>query len=80
MVDCELTHLARTPIDVTRARIQHAGIYQTGAATVRCMYAPAFAAHSASAAGTKQGCGRAAHPRAAASWRGFGPVRAPVPP
>ena len=32
----------------TGARIQHAGIYQTGAAEIRCMYAPAFAAHGGS--------------------------------
>jgi len=35
MVDCELTHLARTPIDVTRARIQHAG-YERLLATLGC--------------------------------------------
>jgi len=29
-------------------RVQHAGIYQTGVAEIRCMYAPEFSAHSAS--------------------------------
>ncbi len=29
-------------------RVQHAGIYQTGIAELRCMYAPEFNAHSAS--------------------------------
>lgn len=32
----------------TSVRVQHAGKYQTGIAEVRCMYAPDFAAHSAS--------------------------------
>ncbi|MDF1713952.1 MAG: alpha-2-macroglobulin family protein [Akkermansiaceae bacterium] len=32
----------------TSVRVQHAGEYQTGIAEVRCMYAPEFAAHSAS--------------------------------
>ncbi|MDA7907321.1 hypothetical protein N9B19_00405 [Akkermansiaceae bacterium] len=32
----------------TNVRVQHAGEYQTGIAEVRCMYAPEFAAHSAS--------------------------------
>ena len=46
MVDCELTHLARTPIDVTRARYQHAG-YERLLATLGCTVrriapAPAF--------------------------------------
>lgn len=35
MVDCELTHLERTPIDVARARIQHAG-YERLLATLGC--------------------------------------------
>jgi len=35
MVDCELTHLARTPIDVARARIQHAG-YERLLAALGC--------------------------------------------
>jgi hypothetical protein len=39
---------AGTHVFETGMRIQHAGIYQTGAAEVRCMYAPAFAAHGAS--------------------------------
>jgi len=32
----------------TSVRVQHAGEYQSGIAEVRCMYAPEFAAHSAS--------------------------------
>ena len=37
-----------THVFETGVRIQHAGTYQTGIATIRCMYAPAFAAHSGS--------------------------------
>jgi hypothetical protein len=36
---------AGTHVFETAVRIQHAGSYQTGIATLRCMYAPAFAAH-----------------------------------
>ena len=32
----------------TSVRVQHAGIYQTGSAEIRCMYAPEFNAHCAS--------------------------------
>ncbi|MCF7732766.1 MAG: hypothetical protein K9N23_13840 [Akkermansiaceae bacterium] len=39
---------AGTHVFETGVRIQHAGIYQTGIATIRCMYTPAFAAHSGS--------------------------------
>lgn len=39
---------AGTHVFETGVRIQHAGTYQTGIATIRCMYAPAFAAHSGS--------------------------------
>jgi hypothetical protein len=34
----------------TAARVQHAGIYQTGSAEIRCLYAPEFSAHSGSVA------------------------------
>jgi len=34
----------------TSARIQHAGVYQSGSAEIRCLYAPEFSAHSASVA------------------------------
>ena len=37
-----------THVFETGVRIQHAGTYQTGIATIRCMYAPAFASHSGS--------------------------------
>ncbi|MEP4076487.1 alpha-2-macroglobulin family protein [Haloferula sp.] len=37
-----------THVFETSVRVQHAGEYQTGIAEVRCMYAPEFAAHSAS--------------------------------
>jgi uncharacterized protein YfaS (alpha-2-macroglobulin family) len=37
-----------THVFETSVRVQHAGGYQTGIAEVRCMYAPEFAAHSAS--------------------------------
>ena len=37
-----------THVFETSVRVQHAGDYQTGIAEVRCMYAPEFAAHSAS--------------------------------
>ncbi len=43
-----------THVFETSARIQHAGVYQTGVAEIRCMYAPAFAAHSASVAVTAE--------------------------
>jgi hypothetical protein len=39
---------AGTHVFETGVRIQHVGTYQTGIATIRCMYAPAFAAHSGS--------------------------------
>jgi hypothetical protein len=34
----------------TAARVQHAGIYQTGSAEIRCLYAPEFSAQSGSVA------------------------------
>ncbi|BCX50278.1 alpha-2-macroglobulin [Haloferula helveola] len=37
-----------THVFETSVRIQHRGSYQTGIAEIRCMYAPEFAAHSAS--------------------------------
>lgn len=37
-----------THVFETSVRVQHAGVYQSGIAEVRCMYAPEFAAHSAS--------------------------------
>lgn len=37
-----------THVFETSVRIQHRGGYQTGLAEIRCMYAPEFAAHSAS--------------------------------
>jgi uncharacterized protein YfaS (alpha-2-macroglobulin family) len=37
-----------THVFETSVRVQHAGEYQMGIAEVRCMYAPEFAAHSAS--------------------------------
>jgi len=39
---------AGTHVFESSVRVQHAGIYQTGAAEIRCMYAPEFSAHSAS--------------------------------
>ena len=39
---------AGTHVFETSVRIQHRGDYQTGIAEIRCMYAPEFAAHSAS--------------------------------
>ena len=39
---------AGTHVFETSVRVQHAGIYQTGVAEIRCMYAPEFNAHSAS--------------------------------
>ena len=45
MVDCELTHLARTPIDVARARVQHAG-YERLLATLGCVVQRVAAAPS----------------------------------
>jgi hypothetical protein len=39
---------AGTHVFETGVRVQHAGIYQTGIAEIRCMYAPEFNAHSAS--------------------------------
>jgi Bacterial Alpha-2-macroglobulin MG10 domain/Alpha-2-macroglobulin family/MG2 domain/Tetratricopeptide repeat len=41
---------AGTHVFETSVRVQHAGSYQTGIAEIRCMYAPEFAAHSASVA------------------------------
>ena len=37
-----------THVFETSVRVQHAGIYQTGIAEIRCMYAPELNAHSAS--------------------------------
>jgi hypothetical protein len=37
-----------THVFETSVRVQHAGLYQTGVAEIRCMYAPEFSAHSAS--------------------------------
>ncbi|MBN8460830.1 MAG: tetratricopeptide repeat protein [Verrucomicrobia bacterium] len=39
---------AGTHVFETGVRVQHAGTYQSGIATIRCMYAPAFASHSGS--------------------------------
>ena len=39
---------AGTHVFETSVRVQHAGIYQTGIAEIRCMYAPEFNAHSGS--------------------------------
>lgn len=39
-----------THVFETGVRIQHAGVYQTGSAEIRCLYAPEFNAHSASLA------------------------------
>ena len=39
---------AGTHVLETSARIQHAGIYQSGIAEIRCLYAPEFNAHSGS--------------------------------
>jgi len=39
---------AGTHVFESSVRVQHAGIYQTGVAEIRCMYAPEFSAHSAS--------------------------------
>ena len=35
-----------THVFETSVRVQHRGVYQTGLAEIRCMYAPEFAAHS----------------------------------
>ncbi|MBK1832482.1 alpha-2-macroglobulin family protein [Roseibacillus ishigakijimensis] len=46
-----IDHLpAGTHVFETSVRVQHRGVYQTGLAEIRCMYAPEFAAHSASVA------------------------------
>jgi len=37
-----------THVFESSVRVQHVGIYQTGVAEIRCMYAPEFSAHSAS--------------------------------
>ena len=39
-----------THVFETSVRIQHAGLYQTGTAEIRCLYAPEFNAHSGSLA------------------------------
>jgi hypothetical protein len=46
-----------THVFETGVRIQHVGTYQTGIATIRCMYAPAFAAHSGSMEMTAENVG-----------------------
>ena len=39
---------AGTHVFESSVRVQHAGVFQTGVAEIRCMYAPEFNAHSGS--------------------------------